>query len=38
MTGGNTTKYRFKENAKILCKNSATQENITISRKNLLSY
>ena len=25
------TKYRFKENAKILSKNSATQENITIS-------
>ena len=29
-------KYRFKENAKILSKNSTTQENITISRQNLL--
>ena len=28
---------RFKENAKILAKNSTTQENITISRQNLLS-
>ena len=27
---------RFKENAKILPKNSTTQENITISRQNLL--
>ena len=27
---------RFKENAKILSKNSTTQENITISRQNLL--
>ena len=30
------TKYRFKENAKILSKSSTTQENITILRKNLL--
>ena len=30
------TKYRFKENAKVLSKNSTAQENITISRKNLL--
>ena len=30
------TKYRFKENAKILSKNSTTQENITNLRKNLL--
>ena len=29
-------KSRFKENAKILSKNSTTQENITISRQNLL--
>ena len=28
----------FKENAKILSKNSSTQENITISRPNLLFY
>ena len=30
------TKYRFKENSKILCKNSTTQENNTISRQTLL--
>ena len=30
------TKSCFKENAKILSKNSTTQENITISRQNLL--
>ena len=29
---------RFKENANILSKNSTTQENITISRQNLLFY
>ena len=29
--------FRFKENAKILSKNSTTRENITISRQNLLS-
>ena len=29
---------RFKDNAKILSKNSTTQENITISRQNLLFY
>ena len=29
-------KSRFKENAKILSKSSTTQENITISRQNLL--
>ena len=29
---------RFKENAKILSKNSTTQENITISRQNLLFF
>ena len=29
---------RFKENAKILSKNSSTQENITISRQNLLFF
>ena len=28
--------HRFEENAKILSKNSTTQENITISRQNLL--
>ena len=27
--------FRFKENAKILAKNSTTQENITISRQTL---
>ena len=31
-------KYHFKENAKILSKNSTTQENVKISRKNLLFY
>ena len=31
------TKYCFKENAKILSKNSTTQEKIKLSRKNLLS-
>ena len=31
-------KSRFKENAKILSKNSTTQENITISRQNLLFF
>ena len=30
--------YRFKENAKILSKNSNTQENIRISRQNLLFF
>ena len=30
------TKHCFKENAKILSKNSAIQENITISRKKML--
>ena len=29
-------KYRFKENAKILSKNSSTQKSITISRNNLI--
>ena len=29
---------RFKENAKILSKNFTTQENLTISRQNLLFY
>ena len=32
------TKYRLKENAKILSKNSTTQKDITISRKNLLFF
>ena len=32
-----STKSRFTENAKIFFKNSTTQENITISRQNLLS-
>ena len=32
------TKSRFKENAKILSKNSITQENITISRQNFFFY
>ena len=36
MTGGEYTTYGFKENTKIISKNSTTQENITISRKNLL--
>ena len=30
------TKYRLKENAKILYKNSTNEESITISRRNLL--
>ena len=32
------TKYRFKKNAKILSKISTTEENIAISRKNLLFH
>ena len=32
------TKYRFKENAKILSTNSITQQNITISRKKMLFF
>ena len=32
-----TLRSRFKENAKLLSKNCTTQENITISRQNLLS-
>ena len=32
------TKSHFKENAMILSKNSTIQENITISRQNLLFY
>ena len=32
------TKYCFKENAKTLSKISTTQENITVSRKNLIFY
>ena len=31
-------KYRFKENARILSKTSSTQENITISRNNLIFF
>ena len=30
------TKYCFKENAKIFSKNSTTQEDITVSKRNLL--
>ena len=32
------TKSHFKENAKILFKNSTTEENMTISRQNLLFF
>ena len=32
------TKYRFKENAKILSTNSINQQNITISRKKMLFF